>query len=71
MAIKDQNLVKNITKINAIISQNIQLHLLEFVKDPFIGELLPNLTKYVQLVEHGDHSKHALKKADEILSQLK
>jgi hypothetical protein len=40
------------------------------MNDPIISELLPNLTRYMQLVEKKEYFKHAIEKAQEIVRQL-
>jgi hypothetical protein len=40
---------------------------LDYINDPFILELLPNLTKYMTLVRDKEYYKHALEKAKEIV----
>ena len=70
MAVADQKKVRTLTKFNMIFTPDIQPQLLDFVGDPFIGELLPNITKYLLFAERKEHYKHAIQKAGETLSQL-
>lgn len=73
MAVEDQRLVRKTTQFNMIFTPEIQPQLLDFVNDAFIKELLPGITNYVFFAESKEqnYSKHALKKAAEILDQLK
>jgi len=41
--------------------------LLDFLGDPIIGELLPNITKYMSLTKDVNLMKHAIEKANEII----
>ena len=68
MAIADMRKVRNITKFNMIFTPEIQPQLLEFVKDPFIMELLPNITRFLFFADRKEHFKHALQKAGEIVN---
>ena len=45
--------------------------LLDYIKDVFIGELLPNITRYMIFAEKQEHSRHAIHKAGEVITQLK
>ena len=54
-----------------VFTPEIQPQLLDFVKDPFITEILPNITRYLLFAEHKEHYKHAFQKAGEIVTQLK
>jgi len=51
-----------------IFTPEIQPQLLEFVKDPFIQELLPNITKFLFFADTKENFKRALQKAGEILT---
>ena len=42
-----------------VFTPEIQPQLLDFVKDPFITEILPNITRYLLFAEHKEHYKHA------------
>jgi len=46
----------------------VQPILLDFVNDPFINELLPNLTKYISLAKNPTYHRHALEKSKEIMN---
>jgi len=54
-----------------IFTPEIQPKLLDFVNDPFIAELLPNITRYLVFSERKEHYKHALQKAGETFAQMK
>ena len=56
IAMRDQNMVKKMVRIDA---NNISSHLLDFVGDVFIQELLFNITKYMQFTERKEYCKHA------------
>lgn len=45
--------------------------MLDFVNDVFIGELLFNITKYMQFADRKEFYKHAYQKADELMKKLK
>ena len=51
-----------------IFTPEIQPKLLDFVNDPFVAELLPNITRYLVFSERKEHYKHALQKAGETLN---
>jgi len=44
--------------------------LLDFIGDPFLSELLPNLTKYVTLAQQPQYKRHAVEKAKELFNQI-
>lgn len=67
----DMMLIQKIFKPKNIIFNPVQPVLLEFVNDPFINELLPNLTQYISLVREKEYQRQALKKAEDIVNQLK
>lgn len=71
MAQHDMMLIQKIFKPKNIIFNPVQPILLEFVNDPFINELLPNMTKFMSLVREKDYQRHAFDKAKDILLQLK
>lgn len=48
-------LVQKIFKPKNVIFNPVQPILLDFINDPFINELLPNLTKFVTLVREKDY----------------
>ena len=50
-------LIQKIFKPKNIIFNPVQPILLEFVNDPFISELLPNLTKYMLLVREPTYQR--------------
>ena len=61
MAVADQKKVRNVTKFNSVVfTPEIQPQLLDFVNDAFIGELLPNITRFLLFAERKEHYKHAL-----------
>lgn len=70
IAQKDQQQILSVTKLYIINSPQFQPHLIEFIGDPIISELLPNLSRYMQLVEKKEYFQHAIQKASEILRQL-
>jgi hypothetical protein len=65
------SLIQKIFKPKNAIFNPVQPLLLDFINEPFINELLPNLTKYVTLVRKPDYQWHALDKAKDIVQQLK
>ena len=65
------SLIQRIFKPKNVIFNPVQPLLLDFINDPFINELLPNLTKYVTLVREPDYQKHALDKAKDVVYQLR
>ncbi|CDW72170.1 leucine rich repeat-containing protein [Stylonychia lemnae] len=67
----DMLTIQKIFKPKNVIFNPTQPILLDFIKDPFITELLPNLTKYVNLVSEKEYQRHALEKAKDIISNLK
>ena len=68
MAVADQRMVLYITKEKMVFSPEVQPQLLDFVRDAFIMELLPGITKYLLYVESRDvDTKRSLQKADEVL----
>lgn len=71
MAQKDQLQIQSVSKLSLINSASFQPRLIEFINDPIISELLPNLTRYMQLVEKKEYYKHAIEKATEIMKILK
>ena len=50
IASNDMQMIQKIFKPKNVIFNPTQPILLDFINDPFINELLPNLTKYVTLV---------------------
>ena len=60
-------MVKKLVRIDM---NNIQTHLLDFVDDIFIRELLHNIMKYMQFTEKKEYIKHAYMKAEEIIKKL-
>ena len=64
------NLLRKIYKESNAIFNPVQPILLEYVNDPFINELLPNLTKYMSLSRDASYHRHAFEKAKEIMNQL-
>ena len=61
-------LIQRIFKPKNIIFDPVQPVLLEFIQDPFINELLPNLTQYLNLVREKEYQRQAFEKAKDILS---
>jgi len=61
-------LVQKIFKPKNAIFNPVQPILLDFVDDPFLNELLPNLTKYMSLCREKEYQRHALEKSKEIIS---
>jgi hypothetical protein len=65
--------MKSIRKIfndKAVIFNPVQPFLLDFVNDPFLAELLPNLTQYISLAKDPKYHRHAFEKSKEIVNQL-
>lgn len=54
MAQKDMEMIQKLFKSKNIIFNPIQPILLDFIKDPFLSELLPLLTQYIELVGKSD-----------------
>eukprot|EP00347_Sterkiella_histriomuscorum_P016537 403352814 len=71
LASHDMQMIQKIFKPKNVIFNPTQPILLDFINDPFINELLPNLTKYVTLVKERDYQRHALDKAKDVVQQLK
>ena len=67
IAQRDFLLIQKIFKPKNIIFNPVQPVLLEFVNDPFINELLPNLTQYISLVREKEYQRQALEKAKDIV----
>jgi hypothetical protein len=67
LASNDMGLIQKIFKPKNAIFNPVQPLLLDFINEPFINELLPNLTKYVTLVREPDYQRHALDKAKDIV----
>lgn len=44
--------------------------LIDFIKDPFISELLPNITQYITLAREKEYQRHAFEKAKQIVTHL-
>lgn len=44
---------------------------MDFVNDPFINELLPNIIKYNSLARDKEYQRHAFEKSKEIIQQLR
>ena len=63
--------VMSLVKIDNIFNQAIQTRLLDFVNDVFIGELLFNITKYMQFADKKEFYKHAYQKAEELMKKLR
>jgi hypothetical protein len=68
IASHDMQLLQKIFKPKNVIFNPVQPILLDFIKDPFIADLLPNLTKYMSLVREKDSQKQAIDKAKEIVA---
>ena len=68
IASRDMALIQKIFKPKNAIFIPVQPILLDFVNDPFLNELLPNLTKYISLCRDKDYHRHALEKAKEIVN---
>ena len=51
--------VMSLVKIDNIFNQATQTRLLDYVNDVFIGELLFNITKYMQFADKKEFYKHA------------
>jgi hypothetical protein len=64
-------LLQKIFKPKNIIFNPVQPILLDYVNDPFINEMLPNLTKYMHLVREKEYQRQAFEKAKDIFQQLK
>lgn len=62
-ATHDMVLIQKIFKAKNSIFNPVQPILLEFMNDPFISELLPSLTQYINLAGDKDTQRHALEKA--------
>lgn len=69
-ATEDMNVIRKIFNPKHVIFNPTQPILLDFINDPFINELLPNLTKYVSLASDKKYQRHALDKAKDIMQQL-
>ena len=67
LASYDMQMIQKIFKPKNVIFNPTQPILLDFINDPFINELLPNLTKYVTLVKERDYQRHALDKAKDVV----
>lgn len=59
IAAHDMALLQKIFKPKNAIFNPVQPILLDFVNDPFLNELLPNITKYMTLVRDKDYQRHA------------
>jgi len=55
VASHDMMMIQKIFKPKNVIFNPVQPILLDFINDPFINELLPNLTKYMTLVREKDY----------------
>lgn len=64
---QDMGVIQRIFKPKNVIFNPTQPILLDFINDPFINELLPNLTKYVSLSSNTNYQRHALDKAKDIM----
>jgi hypothetical protein len=65
--------MKSLRKIfneKTVIFNPVQPFLLDFVNDPFLAELLPNLTQYISLAKDAKYHRHAYEKSKEIMNQL-
>lgn len=71
VAMRDMKMVEKLFKSKYIIFNPIQPILLDFIKDPFIAELLPLLTQYIELVDKPEYQRQALNKAKDIIAHLK
>ncbi len=71
IAAHDRLLIQKIFKEKNAIFNPVQPILLDYVSDPFIDELLPNLTKYMSLVRDKSLSRQAYLKLTEIMTQLR
>jgi len=67
IASSDMNNIQKIFKPKNVIFNPTQPILLDFIEDPFILELLPNLTRYVKLVQEKEYQRHAFEKAKDII----
>lgn len=71
LAQHDMALTQKIFSPKNIIFNPVQPILLAFVNDPFINELLPNLTQYLSLVRVPDYQRQSLEKARDLVTQLR
>lgn len=52
-------------------NQALQTRLTDFINDAFITDLLVGITKYMVLCEQKELQKHALEKANSLVTQIK
>lgn len=52
-------------------NQAIQSKLIDFIKDPYITELMTGITKYMQLCDKPELRKHAEQKATQLIDKIK
>ena len=53
-----------------IVLVSMQADLLSFVNDAFIDEMLPRITKYMEISRKEEYREMAVKKADELVKCL-